>query len=84
MCPPHPRPIPPNAAQIAYINLQEHSGKTALHFAAMNGNAAMIRILIDHGADPCIRDEMGRIARDYTRESSDAHEILRHAELPNL
>lgn len=78
MCP--PPPIPTNAAQVAYVNLQEDSGRTALHFAAMNENSAMIRMLLDHGADPCIRDEMGRSAREYTRESSESHEILRIAE----
>ena len=84
MCPPHSRPIPatPNATQVAYVNVQQnHTGRTALHFAAMNEHAGTIRILIDHGADPCIRDEMGRSARDYTRESSDAYEILQRAEL---
>jgi hypothetical protein len=79
MCPPPPIPI--DAAQVAYVNSQENSGRTALHFAAMNENAAMIQMLIDHGADPCIRDGMGCIARDYTRESSFAYEILRCAEV---
>jgi len=37
-------------------------------------------MLIDHGADPRIRDDMGRSAREYTRESSESHEILRIAE----
>lgn len=78
MCP--PPHIPANAAQVAYVNLQENSGRTALHFAAMKENARMIQMLIDHGADPSIRDDMGRSARDYTCESSEAYEILRIAE----
>lgn len=81
MCPPPPQPhIPVNVAQVAYVNLQEHMGKTALHFASMNENAAMIRLLISHGADPTIRDHSGRTPRDYTNELSDAYEILRVAE----
>jgi len=78
MCP--PPPIPLDTGRDAFVNSQENSGRTALHFAAINENARIIQMLIDHGADPRIRDDMGRSAREYTRESSESHEILRIAE----
>jgi ankyrin repeat protein len=58
---------------------------TALHEAAHRGNMAMIRLLIDHGADPNVRDSgydatPAGWAEHFGR--SEAHEYLREREAP--
>jgi ankyrin repeat protein len=42
------------------VNHQDDFGRTALHYAIMNGNITMMEMLIEAGADPNIRDENGR------------------------
>lgn len=42
----------------ADINVAGPKGLTALHWAAMAGNAAAVRLLLDHGADPNLRDDL--------------------------
>ncbi|KAI9026081.1 P-loop containing nucleoside triphosphate hydrolase protein [Hyaloraphidium curvatum] len=41
------------------------AGFTALHYACLNGNRAMIEALLARGADPTRKDNEGRIPRDY-------------------
>src|SRR5204863_3948005 len=43
----------------ADINAHGTWGKTALHFAAMNGNAKMVEFLLKHKADVDARDKDG-------------------------
>lgn len=44
----------------AKINAIGPKGLTALHWAAMAGNTAVVRLLLDHGADPNSRDDQHR------------------------
>jgi len=42
------------------INQADQEGFTALHFAAQNGDTLTARLLIDHGADPLLRDKTNK------------------------
>lgn len=42
-------------------------GRQALRIAAQNGRPASVRRLLEHGADPNLRDEEGLTALDWTR-----------------
>ena len=44
------------------LNIQTDGGNTPLHFAAINGNDKIIKILIDAGADPKIKNSAGQTA----------------------
>lgn len=47
------RPRPEGDARIpADVNAARENGATALHFACTRGNEAMVRLLLEHGADP--------------------------------
>ncbi|KAM4540666.1 ankyrin repeat domain-containing protein 66 [Fundulus diaphanus] len=45
------------------------SSKTPLHWAAVNGDTEIIRILIEHGARPCLRTEHGWTPAHFAAES---------------
>ncbi len=44
----------------APINAKQHGGWTALHAAADNGDEEMIKILLQHGADPLLQNDDGK------------------------
>jgi len=44
----------------APVNAKQHGGWTALHSAADNGDLEMIRILLEHGADPLTQSDDGK------------------------
>lgn len=48
------------------------SGRTALMFAAQEGHADVVQILLDHGADPDLKDSHGGSAWTY---AGDAHQL---------
>lgn len=48
-------------------------GWTALHFAASDGDVRGVRMLIDAGAWPYIKDANGRTAQDVAREQAAAY-----------
>lgn len=48
------------------------SGRTALMFAAQEGHAEVVQILLDRGADPNLKDSYGGSAWTYAR---DAHQL---------
>lgn len=64
----------------------EFQGETPLMHAATNGNLDMIRVLMEHGADPTIEDKDGRQAVD--RFGDDVHEhpdlAAKHSEMKEL
>ncbi len=46
------------------INMQNAEGYTLLHFAAGAGNLAMVNSLLERGADPSIKNSLGKTALD--------------------
>jgi hypothetical protein len=56
-------------AQGADINARQPDGRTALMLAAGRGDVAVIRLLIDRGADPQRLDREGLNAADWARRS---------------
>ena len=53
---------------LSIINLQDESGKTALHWANINGNRTQIRFLNKKGADKSIQDDNGMIPSFYLKK----------------
>lgn len=52
-------------------NSREAYNFTALHQAAYNNNATIVKILLQHGADPLIQeDESGKTPLDYAKENT--------------
>lgn len=52
----------------AIINKQNHEGDTALNISAKFANKKLVRLLMDAGADPQIRNAIGKNAEDYILE----------------
>ena len=46
---------------------RECPGSTPLHYAARVGSIIKVRILLDRGADPLVKDDRGRTPRDHAR-----------------
>lgn len=57
------------------INFQDEDGETALTMAARCRSKRLVRVLIDHGADPKIANRDGKNAEDYIIED----EKFRHS-----
>lgn len=59
-------------AHRADVNAKQREGFTALHEAAQSGSSALVRLLLDAGADPSSRTEKGQtpalVARDAKHE----------------
>ena len=57
-------------------------GRTALSYAAELGSPEMVRLLLDHGADPASRDGAGRRPADYVKNrAGDAARSARISEM---
>jgi ankyrin repeat protein len=52
----------------ASVNATQAGGYAPLHQAAANGNAAVIALLLEHGADPTACCDQGKTPADYARE----------------
>ena len=53
------------------LGARGHENATALHWAAFHGNAAMVRALLDAGADPAAREDThGGIPLDWAEHGS--------------
>lgn len=52
----------------ANLNMQDKEGKTVLHHAAYYGNASQLKMFLDHGADPSVRDNKLNTAADIARK----------------
>ncbi|MFA6263843.1 MAG: ankyrin repeat domain-containing protein [Candidatus Babeliales bacterium] len=52
-----------------FVNDQDNNGKTALMHAAEGGHVEAVRFLLEQGADPAIKDNANRTARDMVNVS---------------
>ncbi len=55
------------AKMVAYIQGRDHEGETALFAASEAAWNRVVKYLLDHGADPSLRDAAGKTALDYAR-----------------
>jgi ankyrin repeat protein len=58
----------------APVDARQSGGYTALHEAALNGNEALVDVLLAHGADPALADDEGRTAADHAHRNG--HQAL--------
>jgi ankyrin repeat protein len=61
------------------VNLQTVHGSTALHKAASGGNKDIVVLLLEHGADPTIKNNKDKLPSDLTYDK-DIIKILKEAE----
>lgn len=68
--------------QNAYIDADAPNGNTPLMMAALYGNAETVKLLLDAGADPGLRNRAGQRALDLARQGSrpDAIRMLEQAQ----
>lgn len=52
-------PATPPSLRSAILNLQNRSGNTALHWAALNGHLEAVKILVASGANSSVRNKAG-------------------------
>lgn len=62
----------------AELNAKQAGGQTALHHAVGRGSTLLTKTLIDEGADPFLKDEQGRSAKDLA-ETEDLQTVLKGA-----
>lgn len=60
---------------LAILNMQNKAGNTALHWAALNGHLDCVKVLVDAGADPTIKNNAGHDAV-YEAELNDKTEVV--------
>ena len=56
------------------LNLQNASGNTPLHWAALNGHLPAVKLLVEAGADPTIINKAGKDAV-YEAEANEKNEV---------
>lgn len=54
----------------AYIDAASPNGSTPLMMAARYGGSALVQVLLDAGADPLIKNDLGLTALDFARDAS--------------
>jgi ankyrin repeat protein len=52
----------------ASVNATQAGGYTPLHQSAASGKAAVVELLLEHGADKTLRCDQGKTPADYARE----------------
>ncbi|ASJ75109.1 ankyrin repeat domain-containing protein [Granulosicoccus antarcticus] len=62
------------------VNVQDEFGNTSLHHAVSADNAAMVELLLQHGADTNIRNRNGSVAAMLADDKPDMQSLLRKAE----
>ena len=53
----------------AYIDAASPNGSTPLMMAAMYGNASTLKLLLDEGADPTLKNQLGLTAVDFAQRA---------------
>lgn len=53
----------------AYIDAASPNGSTPLMMAAMYGNTATLKLLLDEGADPTLKNQLGLTAVDFAQRA---------------
>jgi ankyrin repeat protein len=61
---------------LSLVGLSNNGGATALHFAAINNNAEMVRWLIENGADISQRNNEGQTALDVAVRNKNTEMVL--------
>lgn len=56
--------------QHAFIDAQSPNGTTPLMMAAMYGSTAAVRLLVEEGADPLMKNEQGMTAADFAQRAN--------------
>ena len=66
-----------NHIHYSNINHQDINGQTCLFYAAKNNNTSSIKLILNKGGDPNIRDFKNRLAKDYcTRHRNESYKLL--------
>jgi uncharacterized protein len=62
----------------AYIDAESPNGSTPLMMAAQYGTASAVKLLLEEGADPLLKNQLGLTAIDFARrvERADSAEII--------
>lgn len=62
----------------AYIDAASPNGSTPLMMAAMYGNASAVKLLLESGADPSLKNDLGLTAIDFAQrvKKTDSAEII--------
>ena len=47
------------------VSLARGCGSTALHYAVQRGDVDIVNLLLEHGADPSIKNDLGKSPVDY-------------------
>jgi uncharacterized protein len=66
---------PQNPPMLKVVNKQNKAGNTALHWAALNGQLDAVKMLLEQGADPTIKNARGHDAI-FEAELNDKSEIV--------
>lgn len=66
--------LPSSSNHALSLNLQNASGNTPLHWAALNGHLPIVKLLIEAGADPTVLNKAGKDAV-YEAEANEKNEV---------
>ena len=73
------------ANSVTDVNMEDSDKRTALYFAAVMGRTDLVKVLLEHGANPNLADKYGRTALHAAAREGDANmvsELLKHGANP--
>lgn len=73
----HPGPVAPDLTRLllehhAYIDAESPNGSTPLMMAAHYGNTTVVKLLLEEGADPLLKNQQGLTAIDFAQRANRA------------
>ena len=77
-------PIFSTRIRLFVINCKNSLGDTTLVIAAKHANKKLVRLLMDHGADPTIRNKEGKNVEDYILELDVLFPVRVHARIRTI